>query len=300
MEDTMIIVGEDASRMELESARAISTNLKEFAGSEPVIRSDTDASDQDRTDRNLILIGSPDSNHVLIEAYEIGYGTRVTTEYPGENKGILEISANPWNEKKSLLIIAGSDEWGVIACTERLIDHEEVAGFDSAIVMTEWTKGQETNGSGVNVTGDALLGKYETGDREFNRYEIGSKIVYFHQRMIGDAIVEGDYIRYQFDKDTEELLDKEVHWRDDLPEHLPAVISKEEAESMVNGTIQSSRLYFISPESDVFPLEPTPQNPCWVVKSIADDNMTVTIIDAVNGELLGYGVPPPASGDYRQ
>ena len=144
--------------------------------------------------------------------------------------------------------------------------------------------------------GDALLGKYETGDREFNRYEIGSKIVYFHQRMIGDAIVEGDYIRYQFDKDTEELLDKEVHWRDDLPEHLPAVISKEEAESMVNGTIQSSRLYFISPESDVFPLEPTPQNPCWVVKSIADDNMAVTVIDGVEGKLLGPGVAPPYGG----
>ena len=109
---------------------------------------------------------------------------------------------------------------------------------------------------------DPLLSKYETGDKEFTRYEIGSKIVYFHQRMIGDALVDGDFVRYQFDKDTEELLDKESHWRVDLPENLPAVISKEEAEAMVSGDIQSSRLYYISSESAVYPIEPTPSNPC--------------------------------------
>lgn len=140
---------------------------------------------------------------------------------------------------------------------------------------------------------DPLLSKYETGDKEFTRYEIGSKIVYFHQRMIGDAIVDGDFIRYQFDQDTEELLDKESHWRVDLPENLPAVISKKAAEAMIDGAIQSSRLYYISSESAVYPIEPTPENPCWVIRIVADGNMTVKIFDAVTGELLGHGVPPP-------
>jgi hypothetical protein len=155
-------------------------------------------------------------------------------------------------------------------------------------------------GLGSVVTGgfddDPLLGKYETGDKEFERYEIGSKIVYFHQRMIGDAIVDGDFIRYQFDKHTEELLDKEIHWRVDLPESLPAVISKEAAEAMVSGDIQSSRLYFISSESAIYPIEPTPLNPCWVARSIANSKMEITVIDAVEGVILGPGVAPPYGG----
>jgi hypothetical protein len=149
----------------------------------------------------------------------------------------------------------------------------------------------------VSCGGDDLLAKYETGDKEFQRYEVEDKIVYFHQRMIDDAIVEGDYIRYQFDKNSEQLLDKETCWRTDLPEHLPALTTtKEQAEAMVIGEVQSANLYYISPESHVFPIELTPENPCWVVKSVGDGNMNITIIDAVTGEVLGYGVPPPNGG----
>jgi len=142
--------------------------------------------------------------------------------------------------------------------------------------------------------GDNLLAEYETGDKQFERREIGDKIVYFHQRTIDDAIVEGDYIVYQFDKDTKQLLDKKIHLRKDLPEHLPSLtITEKQAESIVKGKIQSTKLYFISAESDVFPIKPAPENPCWVVRSIDNDNMDVTIIDAVTGEVVGYGVPPP-------
>ena len=62
---------------------------------------------------------------------------------------------------------------------------------------------------------------------------------------------------------------------------------------MAEGKVQFSKLYIISPESDVFPLEPTPQNPCWVVRSISDGTPIVTIIDAVTGNFLGHGVLPP-------
>ena len=41
---------------------------------------------------------------------------RVTDEYPGEYiKGFLEILRNPWNEDKAMLLVEGSDEWGVKA-----------------------------------------------------------------------------------------------------------------------------------------------------------------------------------------
>ena len=48
----------------------------------------------------------------------------------------------------------------------------------------------------------------EHGDagREFRQAEIGGKLVYFHQRMLGEAIVEKDFIVYQLDIQTGELL----------------------------------------------------------------------------------------------
>ncbi len=143
---------------------------------------------------------------------------------------------------------------------------------------------------------DDLLAKHETGDKEFKRFEIGDMIVYFHQRTIDQAIVEKDFIVYQFDKDTKELLKKNVYWRSGLPERVTPEITKEEAESRVKGEVQFTRLYIISPESDVFPLEPTPQNPCWVVRSVDNDRPVVTIIDATDGKISGYGVPPPYTG----
>ena len=140
---------------------------------------------------------------------------------------------------------------------------------------------------------DDLIAPYETGEREFRKLEIGDKIVYFHQRMIDDAIVEKDFIVYQFDRETQQLLDKKVHWRSDLPDHIAPRITRDQANAMADGEVQLSELYIISPESDAFPLDQTPNNPCWVVRTVRDGNILVTIIDAVTGKFLGLGVPPP-------
>ena len=140
---------------------------------------------------------------------------------------------------------------------------------------------------------DSLLMKYEANYRQFIEAEIGDKIVYFYQRTIGQAIVEGDFVVYHFDKNSKELLSKNTHWRGELPEYLPWImITKEQAESMVQGRVQFSDLYYISPESDVFPLKPASENPCWVVRSMDNGNPVVKVIDAVNGEILGNGIPP--------
>ena len=51
----------------------------------------------------------------------------------------------------------------------------------------------------VTAKNDENLEKYEKGDKEFKKLEIGDMDVYWHQRMIDDAVVEGDFIVYQFD-----------------------------------------------------------------------------------------------------
>jgi hypothetical protein len=148
-------------------------------------------------------------------------------------------------------------------------------------------------GSIATWANDDLIKEYESNGREFKRAEIGSEIVYFEQRMIGDAIVEKDFIVYRFDRGTTQLSEKKMSWQNGLPEQVIPRITKEQAESMVEGKILFTKLYIISPDSDVFPLDPTPENPCWVVRSTLDDFIIITVIDAITGEQLGYGTPPP-------
>ncbi len=132
-------------------------------------------------------------------------------------------------------------------------------------------------------------------DGEWQRDEIGRRVVFFQQRKIGQAIVEKDFINYQFDQQTGELLKQIRRWRPGLAAELPALaVDQAQAEVQVEGKVLFSKLYLISPDSDVFPLEPAPENPCWVVRSQRGEEILVTIIDAVTGEKLGYGIPPPA------
>jgi hypothetical protein len=144
------------------------------------------------------------------------------------------------------------------------------------------------------VADHGFLQGYEDGSRAFTEVEISDKmVVYYHQRMIGEAVVELDEIVYQFDR-TGQLLARKTHWRDELPETLPPLsLTRGQAERMVQGDVISTTLYYIDPNSDVFPLDPAPENPCWVIRSVDEGRASVTIIDAVSGLFLGMGVPPP-------
>ncbi|MFC1611553.1 hypothetical protein ACFL6C_11395 [Myxococcota bacterium] len=139
-----------------------------------------------------------------------------------------------------------------------------------------------------------LLRAYEPNDfHEFRGAEIADKMVFYRPRMIGNATVEGDYKAHLLDNATHDLLETKREWRDDLPLELPAVISAEEAMAMVDGPMRA-KLYFVAPDSSVFPISPTPENPCWAVTAQTDEgDTTLTVIDAVDGVILGQGNPPP-------
>jgi hypothetical protein len=170
--------------------------------------------------------------------------------------------------------------------------------FHAIIGLSSPVLGEDIAVKMVSANEDPLLSKYEKSDRVFKRMENTKlKIVsYFHRRMIGEAIVEKDFIRYQFNTETGKLIEQKKHWRKGLPDHVSPVISQEQAESMVVGKVESSKLYFISPKSQVFRIKPTPKNPCWVVRSREEERIIISIIDAMTGKDLGRGIPPPHEG----
>lgn len=111
--DVIIVVGENATQIEMEGAQAIAENLGNLTGNVPVIKKDVEITEKEKAGYNLILVGTPGINKVLTDVYNRTNVTRVTREYPGEYKGILEILKNPWNESKNLLLVEGSNERGV-------------------------------------------------------------------------------------------------------------------------------------------------------------------------------------------
>ncbi len=139
--DAMVIVGENETQIELEGAKAIAYNLGELTGNVPVIKTDAEITEKEKAGYNLILVGRSDTNKMLKDVYKRTNATGVTDEYPGTGKGILEILRNPWNESKMMLLVEGSDEWGVRAGSVVLEEKQKVKGETKAV--TDW---EETTG----------------------------------------------------------------------------------------------------------------------------------------------------------
>jgi len=150
----------------------------------------------------------------------------------------------------------------------------------------------------VSSRKDTLLNKHEKEALMFKRtvFDTLNMVAYRYQRKIGDVYIEGDYIKYQFDAITGKLIKKTTNWRDNLPLSYVTKVSKRQAESLAEGKVENSRLYIISPESDVFALDSVPDHPCWIIWSRSGDRLKITIVDAITGEVLGYGIPPPYEG----
>jgi len=170
-----------------------------------------------------------------------------------------------------------------------------VVGLDSSVF------GQQRE-SLVTSSQDRLLAEHETSSLVFKKVETEDVTTYFHRREIGEATVEKDFIRSQIQPDTGELIESSRRWRAGLPASFSPSVTKRQAESRVEGEVVFSKLYIISPDSNVFRFTPTPENPCWVVSSLVGDRLyergpvAWTVFDAVTGEKLGYGVPPPYEG----
>ena len=134
--DVVIVIGENATQMEYESAEAIAANLENLTGNKPKIYI-SEKTESLKYTYNLIILGTPNSNEVLKEVCKMANVTMVTDEYPGEGKGILEILKNPWDTGKAMLLVAGSDEWGVKAAASKL---EQTYGINETSVIVELEK----------------------------------------------------------------------------------------------------------------------------------------------------------------
>ena len=112
-DSTLIVVGDNASEIEMQAVNEIADYLENETGNKPLIKKHSEISDEDKRSYNLIVVGTPKTNPFLEEVYAMTNATRVTEEFPGEGKGVLEILRNPWDEEKAMLLVEGWDERGI-------------------------------------------------------------------------------------------------------------------------------------------------------------------------------------------
>ena len=176
-----------------------------------------------------------------------------------------------------------------------------VAGMVAAIIFSVQANIQTKS----SAKGDPDLAEFQASppkdpdgkEQRFEKYITNGDIVFFSQRMIGNAVVEKDQSVYVFDKSNRKLKEKKISHRSGLPKQLPAnLITKEQVEAEVDGSSKFSTLYYASPDSDIFNISFDRSKPIWAVTSFdPKDFASLTIIDAVTGNKLGNGIPPPAS-----
>jgi len=149
--ETMIVISQNASAAVTEGAREIASRLEQLTEHEPPIETDATFAGEDKASLNLILIGTPASNAVLEQTYSLTELRGVTREYPGENKGILQILRSPWNRDRVVLMVCGSDEPGLRAAIEFLMKDEEIRKLNEQRAVM-----QSDNGGVVMIPVDRL------------------------------------------------------------------------------------------------------------------------------------------------
>ena len=148
--EVVIVIGENATQMEYESAEAIAEDLYNSTGNMPVIRTDAEIAADELAGHNLILAGSPGSNMVLVEMHNMTDAIKVTDEYPGENKGILEILRNPWKDD----VIFSGYARAVALLPHTVVSHTK--GEDGADFRIDMHDPHTWNAS-INNTGNVTL-----------------------------------------------------------------------------------------------------------------------------------------------
>ncbi|WP_179294050.1 hypothetical protein [Candidatus Methanoperedens nitratireducens] len=163
--DVIIVIGENATQIELDAAKAIAYNLGELTGTVPVIKTGAEVTENEKAGYNLTLVGIPKENKILQDVYKRTNATRVTDEYPGAGKGILEVLRNPWNESKMMLLVEGSDEWGVRAGSVVLEEKQKLK--DKAKVLVDW---EEATGVKFPIDNAEEAIKYAKMDVDVKRF----------------------------------------------------------------------------------------------------------------------------------
>jgi hypothetical protein len=102
---------------------------------------DVSIKNSDLQNNNLIIIGTPQTNSICAKLFELTGDRKIDSAYPGYHNGLAELMKNPWNENYYVLLVTGSDYWGLRAIVYKLTGYEQFLFTPNAIANWEQSTG---------------------------------------------------------------------------------------------------------------------------------------------------------------
>ncbi|WP_340818147.1 hypothetical protein [Methanolobus sp. WCC4] len=115
--NTIIIIGNESSSIEFTSAKKLQSFFFENIGEKPEIKVSQRITESTLVGKNLILIGTFNSNSLLSLIQNETEVDSIWEKSKLKGKGLLLIVPNPWNIENKILVIAGNDTLGLEAAT---------------------------------------------------------------------------------------------------------------------------------------------------------------------------------------
>jgi hypothetical protein len=122
-ENTLIAVQDNITFLNYMSALRI-----QDAFPDAPIKQYSEITERDRKSSNIVVMGNRDSNAMFEDVYNLSHTTSENRTFQGEGNGSIEVISNPWNPQANILLVEGSDKWGVRAAA-KFIEADETGNL---------------------------------------------------------------------------------------------------------------------------------------------------------------------------
>ncbi len=148
----LIIYGENAAKMDVDSAELIAEHIASIGGEVTVLNSSA-VSQSDLENNHLIVVGGPVANPLsetvnetskfLFLLQEDGWYFKLDFSPSGTWGGELEVGVvgampNPWNENYTLIYVAGTNRYATSVSAQELIELGESKGYWAVVVLNRY------------------------------------------------------------------------------------------------------------------------------------------------------------------
>jgi hypothetical protein len=107
-ENTLIAVQDNITFLNYMSALRI-----QDAFPDAPIKQYSEITEEDKAMSNIVVMGDRNSNAMFEDVYNLSHTTSENRTFQGEGNGSIEVISNPWNSQTNVLLVEGSDKWGV-------------------------------------------------------------------------------------------------------------------------------------------------------------------------------------------
>ena len=129
-ESTLVVVGDNASEIEIQAANEIADYLENETGNKPLLKKHSEITEEDKRNHNLIVVGTSNSNLMLRKICEECIRKNfkklefkgISSYWQGTGKGYILILENLWRANKCMLIVGGYDRNGLESAVSTLLN----------------------------------------------------------------------------------------------------------------------------------------------------------------------------------